>query len=97
MPPGPPLALAAGPALWRGPAAALACAGPAASAPVETEGEPGITAWKAGPCLVVGRIPVVSEDGKPYEIRARFALCRCGGSGNKPFCDGTHWHNGFRA
>ena len=76
-------------------ALSYALAGP--SAPVEAEREPGITASKDGPYLVVGRIPVVSEDGTPYEVRARFALCRCGGSRNKPFCDGTHWHNGFRA
>jgi CDGSH-type Zn-finger protein len=24
-----------------------------------------------------------------------FTMCRCGGSKNKPFCDGTHWHNKF--
>jgi CDGSH-type Zn-finger protein len=38
---------------------------------------------------------VVSEDGSPYEVRNRQTLCRCGGSGNKPFCDGTHRINGF--
>jgi CDGSH-type Zn-finger protein len=44
----------------------------------------------SGPIWVRGGIPVVSEDGTPYEIRNRVALCRCGGSANKPFCDGTH-------
>ncbi|WP_456410616.1 CDGSH iron-sulfur domain-containing protein [Oceanithermus sp.] len=29
--------------------------------------------------------------------RPKLALCRCGGSQNKPFCDGTHKRNGFRA
>lgn len=79
------------------PSGALSYALAGSSAPVEAEREPGITASKNGPYLVVGKIPVVSEDGTPYEVRARFALCRCGGSRNKPFCDGTHWHNGFRA
>lgn len=37
-----------------------------------------------------GGIPVVSEDGSPYEVRNRQALCRCGTSRNKPFCDGSH-------
>jgi CDGSH-type Zn-finger protein len=40
--------------------------------------------------VVRGSIPVVSEDGTPYEVRARQVLCRCGHSGNKPFCDGSH-------
>ena len=79
------------------PSGALSYALAGSSAPVEAEREPGITASKNGPYLVVGKIPVVSEDGTTYEVRARFALCRCGGSRNKPFCDGTHWHNGFRA
>jgi CDGSH-type Zn-finger protein len=37
-----------------------------------------------------GGIPVVSDDGAPYEVRNRQTLCRCGRSANKPFCDGTH-------
>jgi len=32
----------------------------------------------------------VSEDGKPYRIRNRLTLCRCGRSENMPFCDGSH-------
>lgn len=43
-----------------------------------------------GPVWVRGGIPVVSADGKTYEIRNRMTLCRCGKSGNKPFCDGSH-------
>lgn len=42
-----------------------------------------------------GGIPVVSEDGQPYEVRNRQTLCRCGFSRNKPFCDGSHKHKGF--
>ena len=44
----------------------------------------------SGPLWVRGGIPVVSEDGKPYEVRNRVTLCRCGVSDNKPFCNGAH-------
>ncbi len=44
----------------------------------------------SGPVWVRGGIPVISADGKPYEVRNRMALCRCGRSNNKPFCDGSH-------
>jgi len=44
----------------------------------------------SGPIWVRGGIPVVSADGKTYEIRNRMTLCRCGNSANKPFCDGSH-------
>ncbi|HOX36322.1 MAG TPA: CDGSH iron-sulfur domain-containing protein [Methanoregulaceae archaeon] len=43
-----------------------------------------------GPLWVRGGIPVVSADGKTYTVRNRLTLCRCGKSGNKPFCDGSH-------
>jgi CDGSH-type Zn-finger protein len=43
-----------------------------------------------GPLWVRGGIPVVSADGKPYTVRNRVTLCRCGRSNNKPFCDGSH-------
>ena len=43
-----------------------------------------------GPLWVRGGIPVVSADGRQYRIRNRLTLCRCGKSGNKPFCDGSH-------
>ncbi|MCI4372943.1 MAG: CDGSH iron-sulfur domain-containing protein [Thermoplasmata archaeon] len=44
----------------------------------------------SGPLWVRGGIRIESEDGKPYEIRNRVALCRCGASVNKPFCNGSH-------
>ncbi len=44
----------------------------------------------SGPIWVRGGIPVESADGTTYEIRNRVALCRCGKSANKPFCDGSH-------
>lgn len=43
-----------------------------------------------GPLWVRGGIPIVSADGKQYKIRNRVSLCRCGRSGNEPFCDGSH-------
>jgi CDGSH-type Zn-finger protein len=43
-------------------------------------------------------IQLVDWNGNEYTIPKRpFALCRCGGSQNKPFCDGTHSRVGFRA
>lgn len=44
----------------------------------------------SGPLWVKGGIPVESAEGKKYETRNRVTLCRCGESGNKPFCDGSH-------
>ena len=43
-----------------------------------------------GPIWVRGGIPIEAADGNTYEIRNRVALCRCGKSSNKPFCDGSH-------
>jgi len=43
-----------------------------------------------GPIWVRGGIPVVSPEGKGYEVRNRIALCRCGRSKNMPFCDSSH-------
>ena len=52
-----------------------------------------------GPYLVEGDdVTVVDWNGASYEIAKRpFALCRCGGSASKPFCDGTHKRIGFAA
>lgn len=44
----------------------------------------------SGGIYVMGGIPIESADGEMYEVRNRVVLCRCGESGNKPFCDATH-------
>jgi CDGSH-type Zn-finger protein len=44
----------------------------------------------SGPLWVRGGIRIESEDGKPYEVRNRVTLCRCGSSDNMPFCNGSH-------
>ncbi len=72
---------------------------------------PAIGAAPNGPLLVSGNVPlyrrraVESEHGEPLtwetsehlETADRYALCRCGQSGRKPFCDGTHAREGFVA
>jgi CDGSH-type Zn-finger protein len=50
----------------------------------------------SGPLWVRGGVPIESADGRPYEIRNRVALCRCGASDNKPFCNGSHASIRFR-
>jgi uncharacterized Fe-S cluster protein YjdI len=49
-----------------------------------------------GPLLVHGPLAVESADGTVARPPDPTALCRCGGSANKPYCDGTHRRNGFR-
>jgi CDGSH-type Zn-finger protein len=44
---------------------------------------------------VVGDIELEDPDGSKPETRDHYCLCRCGGSKNKPFCDGSHWYIEF--
>jgi len=44
----------------------------------------------SGPLWLRGGIQVIASDGYRYEVRNRQTVCRCGQSGNKPFCDGSH-------
>lgn len=56
-----------------------------------------ITPYPDGPLLVRGSFELRDDDGEPIENRRRtIALCRCGLSTIKPFCDGTHKAAGFR-
>ncbi len=57
-----------------------------------------ITAYDNGPYLVTGMVSITDADGNQYEkAQEAVALCRCGASTNKPFCDGTHSKAGFEA
>lgn len=51
-----------------------------------------------GPYLVKGPITLVDAEGNEFRVeRDPVALCRCGQSSNKPFCDGTHSKVAFQA
>ena len=52
-----------------------------------------------GPYLVEGDVELVDVNGNKVDTtgRPKIALCRCGGSTMKPFCDGTHSKIGFQA
>ena len=52
-----------------------------------------------GPYLIEGPVDLYDTAGNPISIegRPKVALCRCGASSNKPFCDGTHSQIGFQA
>ncbi len=54
-----------------------------------------IAAIDDGPLWVTGDIAITTADGTELETRARVTLCRCGHSGNKPLCDGSHKDAGF--
>jgi CDGSH-type Zn-finger protein len=58
-----------------------------------------ITVRPNGPYLVEGPISLVDGAGNSIETGEQkiLAFCRCGGSTNKPFCDGTHSKIGFAA
>ncbi len=49
-----------------------------------------------GPLIVKGSIEVKHADGRIELKEERCALCRCGSSGNKPWCDGSHRKSGFQ-
>ena len=57
-----------------------------------------ITPYRDGPLLVRGPFRLVDQDGSEIEVeRSTIALCRCGKSKLRPFCDGTHKLSGFSA
>ncbi|GAB4476375.1 MAG: hypothetical protein OHK0044_22180 [Burkholderiaceae bacterium] len=67
-------------------------------APVElVTGTVTVTATANGPLHVTGPLTLVGADDKPVYCGTQTWLCRCGQSGNKPFCDGTHKKIGFTA
>ena len=54
----------------------------------------------SGPFLIEGPVTVLDADGNEFPIdktKPAIALCRCGASAKKPFCDGSHKTCGFQA
>ncbi|WP_421741509.1 CDGSH iron-sulfur domain-containing protein [Cellulomonas sp.] len=59
---------------------------------------PSIVACPDGPILVRGDVTITDDTGQPIpRRRSTVALCRCGASAIKPYCDGTHKAIGFTA
>jgi CDGSH-type Zn-finger protein len=57
-----------------------------------------ISAYKNGPFLVSGLFRLVDAEGYTFSVgKETVALCRCGASAKKPYCDGAHSKVGFRA
>jgi uncharacterized Fe-S cluster protein YjdI len=63
--------------------------------PVSIESETIIEAAPNGPLMVYGNVVVKGAHGKEERRAKATAFCRCGASGNKPFCDGSHRKVGF--
>jgi CDGSH-type Zn-finger protein len=71
---------------------------PDASNLVTVEEPARITPYRDGPYIVRGNFVVTDQEGNEIDARRRtIALCRCGRSQMRPFCDGTHKLIGFRA
>jgi len=62
----------------------------------DREGETAIFVAPNGPYLVSGGPELIETSRAEGASTEHFTLCRCGGSKNKPFCDGTHWHIQFK-
>ena len=62
----------------------------------EGPAEPVVQMRPNGPLFVRGKVRIEDASGHVIREDTRVALCRCGGSENKPFCDGTHRRIGFR-
>ncbi len=56
---------------------------------------PTITCSENGPYIIEGLECLRNSKGETLSTKATIALCRCGGSSKKPFCDGTHGKIGF--
>jgi len=54
---------------------------------------------KDGPLIITGQVTVTDHEGNPFDTSGRenVALCRCGATNKRPFCDGTHRQTGWEA
>jgi CDGSH-type Zn-finger protein/uncharacterized Fe-S cluster protein YjdI len=69
----------------------------ASAALAKRDGALSITPYPNGPLGVAGPVEIISGTGRTVNRVERTALCRCGHSSNKPYCDGTHAKVGFVA
>ncbi len=67
------------------------------TAELQSTGKLKVVTATNGPLLLQGNFEIQDLSGEQIFRGERAALCRCGGSANKPFCDGTHKTNGFTA
>ena len=74
----------------------IAQGSPAAKAPEAGPARSTITLRADGPLLLSGDFEIRSPDGALLFAGQKTALCRCGHSANKPFCDGAHKRAGFK-
>ena len=56
---------------------------------------PTVSVTKNGPYVITGGVELIDQRMAEGASSEHYALCRCGASKNKPFCDGSHWHIGF--
>jgi len=61
----------------------------------QPDASPSIHVVAGGPLHVRGDVTVQDAEGRIFRRTTRVALCRCGASANKPYCDGTHSRIGF--
>lgn len=61
------------------------------------DGKLAVSLAKNGPLLMKGNVEIVTGTGRTILKTDSTALCRCGGSANKPYCDGSHARIGFTA
>ncbi len=62
----------------------------------DLERVPAITVTKDGPYVVTGGVTLQEQPLGEGASEEHYTLCRCGGSKNKPFCDGNHWNIEFK-
>lgn len=71
--------------------------GESGDAGVQAGGPLQVRPVKDGPVLVKGNVTITGSSGRESWRGTQAALCRCGGSNNKPFCDGQHKQIGFKS
>jgi uncharacterized Fe-S cluster protein YjdI len=67
-----------------------------AKASSEYEQKTEIKIMEDGPLIIKGNFKIIGTDGKEMKQMKVASICRCGQSGNKPFCDGTHKKTGVK-